>query len=286
MDAIYLNPRYLEKVVCCPVCGDVGTYVYGVGADVNVMRCVCGVYYCDYRLNSEGMSIYWGAYQVTEHSAVAEECELRDRMYALDFNYINNFLDAGADVLDVGCADGLFLDVFAAHGHKCSGVEFGHGAALEAAKKYRVWEGLFSELDIPAKFDVVIFRGVLQYLHEPRRFFEKAVSVLKPGGLVFITAQPNMESFCHKLFQQNFRLRLTPCDCVGFSPATLRHEFARLNCRLLGETFFYEESPYADPPADISLVHKALQAKSAGRSIEDRAPAFWGNMITQVFQRR
>ena len=190
-----------------------------------------------------------------------------------------------AKVLDVGCADGLFLDMFAAAGHECHGVEFGHEAALRAAQKYPVQEGYFPDLDITPGFDLIIFRGVLQYVHAPRDFFSKAASLLAPGGLVYVTAQPNMESFCHRVFRKKFRFSLTPCDCVGYTPQSLAGEFAALGCATVGQTFFYEETPYANPERDIQAVNRAVEAKNKGQESAEFSPPFWGNMMTMVFRK-
>ncbi|MDR3358535.1 MAG: class I SAM-dependent methyltransferase [Desulfovibrio sp.] len=287
MDAVYLNPRYLENVVSCPVCERAESSVaYGVTGHVKVMRCACGVFYCDNRLTEEGLAIYWKDYLDNEHNADDAERALRRRMYLVDFDYIARFLRDTSKILDVGCADGLFLDLFAARGHVCGGVEFGHSAARAAAQKYPVWEGYFPDLDIPPDHDLIIFRGVLQYLQKPRLFFQKAVSLLRRGGLIFITAQPNMDSYCHRLYQNKFRFRLTPCDCVGFSPKSLSGEFALLRCSLVGEQFFYEETPYANPEEDIAAVHKALQCGRAGGAVMETSPPFWGNMMTLVFRKQ
>ena len=248
-------------------------------------KCACGAYYCDHRLNQAGLSAYWQDYQNREHCAVEEECAQRQRMYIVDYEYIAQFLKPRAKVLDVGCADGLFLDMFAAAGHQCHGVEFGHEAAVRAAQRYPVQEGYFPDLEITPGFDLIIFRGVLQYVHAPRRFFSKAVSLLASGGLVYVTAQPNMEAYCHQIFRNRFRFSLTPCDCVGYTPQSLAGEFAALGCSTVGQTFFYEETPYANPACDIQAISRAVEAINRGQQPQEPSPPFWGNMMTMVFRK-
>ena len=286
MGGDFFDPCYLEKVVCCPVCGGQQYQVaYEAGRGVMAQKCACGTYYCNHRFNEAGLAAYWQNYQNREHCAVEEECAQRQRMYVVDFEYIAQFLKPGARVLDVGCADGLFLDMFAAAGHECHGVEFGHEAALRAAKKYPVREGYFPDLDMAPGYDLIIFRGVLQYVHAPRRFFSKAASLLARGGLVYVTAQPNMQAFCHQVFGKRFRFSLTPCDCVGYTPQSLAGEFAALGCATVGQTFFYEETPYANPACDIQAVSRAVEARNRGQEPGEPSPAFWGNMMTMVFRK-
>lgn len=286
MEEEFFERRYLENVDACPVCGSrQSQVVYEVGGGVMAQKCACGGYYCDHRLNPEGLSAYWQDYQNREHCAVEAECAQRQRMYMVDYEYIAQFLKSGAKVLDVGCADGLFLDWFAAAGHECHGVEFGHEAALKAAQRYPVQEGYFPDLDIAPGYDLIIFRGVLQYVHTPRRFFSKAASLLAPGGHVYVTAQPNMEAYCHQVFRKRFRFSLTPCDCVGYTPQSLAGEFAALGCSTVGQAFFYEETPYANPACDIQAVSRAVEAINRGQEPQEPSPPFWGNMMTMVFRK-
>lgn len=286
MEECFFEQRYLGKVDACPVCGrNQGQAIYSAAQGIMARKCSCGAYYCDHHLNPAGLSAYWQDYQNREHSAVAEECALRRRMYAVDFEYIAQFLKPAARVLDVGCADGLFLDMFAAAGHACCGVEYGHEAAVKAAQKYPVQEGYFPDLDMEPGFDLIIFRGVLQYLHAPRRFFSKAVALLASGGCVYVTAQPNMAAFCHHVFGNRFRFSLTPCDCVGYTPQSLAAEFAALGCAAVGQAFFYEETPYANPAKDIQAVQRAVEARSRGQAPDAVSPPFWGNMMTMVFRK-
>lgn len=286
MEEEFFERRYLENVDACPICGSrQSQVVYEVGGGVMAQKCACGGYYCDHRLNPEGLYAYWQDYQNREHCAVEAECAQRQRMYVVDYEYIAQFLKPGAKVLDVGCADGLFLDWFAAAGHECHGVEFGHEAALKAAQRYPVQEGYFPDLDIAPGYDLIIFRGVLQYVHTPRRFFSKAASLLAPGGHVYVTAQPNMEAYCHQVFRKRFRFSLTPCDCVGYTPQSLAGEFAALGCSTVGQTFFYEETPYANPACDIQAVSRAVEAINRGQEPQEPSPPFWGNMMTMVFRK-
>jgi 2-polyprenyl-3-methyl-5-hydroxy-6-metoxy-1,4-benzoquinol methylase len=274
-------------VETCPWCRAATLeHAYTSRYDSKVAHCAgCGVYFSTKQLNARGLQKFWGDYLNEEHRADDEDVRKRNAMYSIDFTYAAQFLPKTASVLDVGCADGLFLDYFHKAGHTCSGVEFGHASAMEAAKKYRVWEGVFPDLQINATFDMIIFRGALQYFQDPKKYLRKAIELLKPDGCIFITAQPNMDSFCHKLFKEKYNQALSATDIIGYTKKTLADFFAGFGLRLAGEVYFYEETPYADVAHDIERVRAALEEKADTGVITGTSPAFWGNMMTLLFQK-
>ena len=54
---------------------------------------------------------------------------------------------------------------------------------------------------------------------------------------------------------------------------------------LVGEKYFYENTPYANVYSDIQKVMAALELKKNGKEINFKAPAFWGNMMSLVYKK-
>lgn len=287
MQPVIFPEKDLIPAEQCPLCGSAHrTTAYSIASGTSIFLCdECGIHYAGKQLVGDGLAYFWANYLQDEHRADDLMLAQRQRMYSLDYSYIARFLAPRSSILDVGCADGLFLDYFNQDGHNCYGVEFGVSAASAAAEKYTVWEGFLPELDIPVEFDLIIFRGVLQYFLNPRAYLKKAVGLLKDRGLIFVTAQPNMDSLCHKVYSDKFTLGPNEFTYTGYTPAILNAELARLGCHLVGEKFFYEETPYAAPEKDIEEVRNAILRKNQGMEITTAAPAFWGNMMTLVFQK-
>jgi SAM-dependent methyltransferase len=96
-------------------------------------------------------------------------------------------------VLDVGCSSGAFLFQLRKRwpaDYQILGTDVS-GPPLDYAESrgVPVVRGDFlesSELKARAPFDTVTFWAVIEHLAEPRRFLEKAHSLLKPGGLCFV----------------------------------------------------------------------------------------------------
>ncbi|HEX3699869.1 MAG TPA: class I SAM-dependent methyltransferase [Phenylobacterium sp.] len=102
----------------------------------------------------------------------------------------------GAAVLDVGCGQGVALEMFKAAGLDPVGVTLGPDVEICRAKGLDVLEMDFSFLDFEdGRFDLVWCRHALEHsvlpfftLHEMRR-------VLKPGGVLYVEA-PAPDTAC------------------------------------------------------------------------------------------
>lgn len=278
-----------ELLERCPWDGapvEKSVFLYQDDMGCEIVRCLhCGIVYAKRRLNEHGLPKYWGDYLSRVHVQDQDAVEKRNRMYQIDYDFSHQYVQSGK-VLDVGCGNGSFMAVYEQHGYDVVGVEFGKEAAETAAKNHQVRCGVFDEMDFEQeKFDLVIFRGVLQYVSYPTKYLEKAVSLLTTGGRLFITAQPNMNSFAFRLFGKRFTQPVTGADFIGYTEEVLSSYLQSFGLQKVGERYFYEETPYANVEEDILKMAKAVQYKRAGKEIDFNAPAWWGNMMTLMYHK-
>lgn len=106
-------------------------------------------------------------------------------------------------VLEIGCAEAGVLKAFTELECTCLGIELASNR-LETARyfmKDEMEKGLISfmdrnihdvdtEKDLPAKFDLVILKDVIEHIHDQRAFVLKLRDFLKPGGLIFYAFPP------------------------------------------------------------------------------------------------
>lgn len=106
-------------------------------------------------------------------------------------------------VLEIGCAEAGVLKAFTDLGCTCLGIELASNR-LETARHFMAEEmnkGLISfmdrnihdvdtDKDLPAKFDLVILKDVIEHIHEQERFVLKLREFLKPSGLIFYAFPP------------------------------------------------------------------------------------------------
>ncbi|HEY3932424.1 MAG TPA: class I SAM-dependent methyltransferase, partial [Verrucomicrobiae bacterium] len=94
-----------------------------------------------------------------------------------------------------------------------------------------VAKGEFPTQTFGEKFDAVTFWAVMEHLSEPKRFLQKAASILKPGGYCFILT-PNMNSLAVKLIGAKYRY-IFPEHLNYFTPRTMKG-FVELEFTLVG----------------------------------------------------
>lgn len=127
----------------------------------------------------------------------------------------------------------------------------------------------------------IIFRGVLQYVYNVKEYIKKASLLLKKNGLIYVTAQPNGDSFCHKLYKKNFIFSPSISEPTLYTPETLRFLFNLYNFYSVGEIYFYTETPYALIENDIKEIYNKISIDG----YQNKNPPFFGNMTTIIFKK-
>ena len=144
---------------------------------------------------------------------------------------------SGRALLDVGCGDGLFLEVARGTGWNADGIEFSpEGARRAAARLGRpvAVGNLASSSLLQGPYDVITLWHVLEHLEDPIAMLEAAHRRLRPGGLLAV-AVPNLANLPMRAAYRLARGRPLPLYEPGarephlthFSPSTLQRVLRR-----------------------------------------------------------
>ncbi len=95
-------------------------------------------------------------------------------------------------VCDLGCADGYLDLTLARYGHMCIGVNLykpsidlaNYRAKVARLGAHFICEDIFDHV---GKYDAVVMMEVLEHLPEPTRGIEKALSLVKEGGSLYLS---------------------------------------------------------------------------------------------------
>jgi 2-polyprenyl-3-methyl-5-hydroxy-6-metoxy-1,4-benzoquinol methylase len=194
----------------CPVCGSTEFQLHLEKHDLKVVRCArCSMLFA----NPVPAEFAYGQYYDTAGaeyylSPAKLESDYATVRFERELKLFRQHCQTGV-VLDVGCSSGAFLFQLK---HRFSGAYeiLGtdvSGAPLDYAesKGVPVLRGDFLSHNFgDKKFDAVTFWAVLEHLLEPKRFLEKAASILKSGGICFLLV-PNMRSLAVRSIGKRYR---------------------------------------------------------------------------------
>ncbi|HEV3204984.1 MAG TPA: methyltransferase domain-containing protein, partial [Gemmataceae bacterium] len=103
-------------------------------------------------------------------------------------------LRPGGDFLDIGVGNGALAGVAMDFGYRACGIDI-HPAYADPVRKLGVefLLGDFATYDFAGRiFDIVAMGDVIEHMPEPRPVFSKVVSLIKPGGVIWLST-PNFE---------------------------------------------------------------------------------------------
>jgi SAM-dependent methyltransferase len=195
---------------------------FGPPGEFNLVQCQdCGLCYLNPYPSPDEMKDYYPDAYRAYRASIDESMRRRYQEEKLQKVQAHS---QGGRLLDVGCADGLFLHLARQAGWEVRGVEMAEGSATYAQESYKldVFTGELRAAKFPDQhFDVVTFWHVLEHLHDPLGELREAHRILKPDGLLVVDV-PNIASWQAKLFGANWRALDVPRHIYHFSPDSLK----------------------------------------------------------------
>jgi SAM-dependent methyltransferase len=187
-----------------------------------VVRCRrCGLAFLNPRPTREGVGKYYPPqfFEGRSREALATR-------YLVQAEYLHG-LEPGR-LLDVGCANGDWMQLMAERGWSVAGIEPSRNAQNPHGLDVR--HGTFPEAAdfTPASFDAITAWAVFEHLHDPLAAFRKASDLLRPGGRL-IALVTNINS----LFSRYSYREDVPRHLYFFSEASLTRYAEAASMRLV-----------------------------------------------------
>ena len=135
---------------------------------------------------------------------------------------------SNADLFEVGCAYGFFLDEVKKQVRVASGIDVSADAIRYAVERFDVDArcGDYLNTDLRRQVDVVAMWDTIEHLKRPDLFIKKLASDIKPGGLLAITTG-DIGSLNARLRGAAWRMIHPPTHLHYFSVPTLSALLAR-----------------------------------------------------------
>jgi len=92
------------------------------------------------------------------------------------------------NILEAGSGNGLTVLLLRAMGYNAFGVDLDPALSVHLMEKFRtpIITANFEEFNPPGKYHLVYSSHVIEHCFRPRRFFQKAASILETGGIFYL----------------------------------------------------------------------------------------------------
>lgn len=280
--------KFLDKRQPCTVCNQNNFSKFAEEGYFQAMECNnCGMISVNPHYTEEGLDKFYSSYY--QNRSIDNELKAQRKiMYLEDKKWIYNFTNGGK-VLDIGCSDGSFLGVFDEKIWDKHGIDLTDDA-LEIARENGIttYQGKVWETNVGEGYDLVMMRGVIEHFRDPNIVLEKCAQILKPGGILFITATPAGNSFAFNVYRHKWRM-FTPYEHIHFFTVDLLSRLLKeMNFKFLARHYQYEETPYANFTKDFNQVKHDIEKINLEGSHDnlDLSPPFPGTMLTAAWKKQ
>jgi len=266
----------------CIICNKPYSDVWLDYGKIKLVKCNdCKLIWSDPYLSSDGVQIYYNEY--SESYETKEKVKLRLEQYKMDRNDIEPFLSKNKKikVLDVGCFDGDFLKLFETKRFD----KFGFDIKEKESKNKNFFYGKFKDIPKAFKnFDLVMMRGVIQHVSSPCQYMEQISDMIKPKGLLYICATPNVDSFCAQVYKKMWGVSDPMAFMFYFSDKTAEKFLNKYGFQLIDKKFPYIDTPYCNLENDYDRILSDIDKIHNGK-LPEKSPPFWGTMMNLVFKK-
>jgi 2-polyprenyl-3-methyl-5-hydroxy-6-metoxy-1,4-benzoquinol methylase len=116
------------------------------------------------------------------------------------FELLKQYLKPGMHVLDFGCGQGAFSQRLVDAGMVVDVCDLDTAQVkAKVNKKYQADLNIQSVQDlIPDKYDVIVAMEIIEHLHNPWKYLNDSISLLKAGGIIVLST-PNISNFISRL---------------------------------------------------------------------------------------
>jgi 2-polyprenyl-3-methyl-5-hydroxy-6-metoxy-1,4-benzoquinol methylase len=236
------------QYVTCNLCQRNNTVPFCEKDGYQIVRCIkCGLIFVNPRISETSIPDLYGK-EYFAYKGYMEQAthEIRDELVKAKMDQViqgDLFKkvirhNKGGTLLEIGCAEGIFLKALEQRGYRVCGVEISDWASGFARNilGLQVQTGSLESCTLPpGSFDIIYMGDVLEHLYDPQTTLKKVASLLTSEG-VFIANTPNIHSLSFHLLHSKWRVIAPERHLYYFSPDSARRMLEKAGLKVLDLT--------------------------------------------------
>jgi 2-polyprenyl-3-methyl-5-hydroxy-6-metoxy-1,4-benzoquinol methylase len=188
--------------------------------------------------------------------------------------------------LDVGCSNGVFVDVSRQRGYDAQGIELSSTAVQAARQRGLPVEcATVEDFAPPTRFDTITAFDVLEHVLDPMLFLRSVHRLLVPGGVLALTV-PNLASMSRLLMRRRWYFYIPEEHLFYFNPSCIEKLLARAGFATIRRSRTYKPLTWGYSLSQLEVYNPilhdllALLSRCIPRNLADRAlPLYIGEMM-------
>lgn len=228
-----------NKKLTCPICLNKISKLFVIKNGYKLYRCENCQFLFVWPIPQDYVKIYQENYFCGSESGFGYSDYNGDKEILLEnfkkyLKILNRFSLKKGRLLDVGAANGIFVELANSYGWSASGIEIAEDASkISRNNKLKIVTGNFENYNFPKNnFDVITFWDVLEHFSNPEIVIKKAFHSLKSGGILAINT-PDSASLPARIFGKKWHLIVPPEHLNYFNLKSLEIIFKRNNFKII-----------------------------------------------------
>ena len=233
----------------------------------------------DTQLLDEDVEEFYKGYNFNRNHNDSHLLDQRRIMYKLDYDFLlSEIKENHNSILDIGGGTGEFINLFESKKNKYI-VEVDQESRINAQKNNEDISFYSSIHEVPCDvfFDVIVFRGTLQYMTDLKFTASFIYSRLNRNGLVIFLQIPNSHSLLAQLQREEWTL-FNRIEHRYYFYLDIIGKFLGSEFNLIKWDFPYLNTPYANHNSDLKSIMSLINEKE----VKNKFP-FFGSMLNGIF---